>query len=231
MPNHVTNIVEANPVVINAMLNDDGFVDFKVINPMPDDLSINGASGFYGDAETAAKLMCREKLSESHFFARLEASNRREVNALNMTDESFEQFVCMMRNKRKHGFYHSMDFARNVWGTKWGAYNSSKESDNKVSFETAWPHPFPVLKSLSQKFPNEEITVNYADEDTGSNCGYYTIKNGEIIVESIAPSWNEQTDEEKRKWTEFAFKLNHPDSNPREYGYNENWEYDESLES
>ncbi len=104
MPNHVTNIVEANPVVINAILNDDGVVDFKVINPMPDDLSINGASGFYGDAETAAKLMCREKLSESHFFARLEASNRREANALNMTDESFEQFVCMMRNKRKHGF-------------------------------------------------------------------------------------------------------------------------------
>ncbi|WP_340621903.1 hypothetical protein [Xenorhabdus siamensis] len=68
MPNHVTNIVEASPVVIQSMLNDDGAVDFDVILPMPDDLGINGANGFYGDAENAAKLMCKEKLSDNPLF-------------------------------------------------------------------------------------------------------------------------------------------------------------------
>lgn len=229
MPNHVTNIIKSNPAIISSMLNEDGNVDFKAILPMHNDLTINGARSFFFDSENAAKFMCKEHLSESNIFTILEEYNRCNVNVLNMTEESFEQFVSMMRNKRNHGFYHSMDFARKVWGTKWGAYDCSNDA-NQVSFKTAWCHPFPIVKTLSKKFPNEEIAINYADEDIGRNCGYYTIKNGEIIIESIAPSWGEQTDEEKRKWTEFAFKLNYPDGDPIEFGYNENWEYEENPE-
>ncbi|MCW7550023.1 hypothetical protein OO184_19330 [Photorhabdus sp. APURE] len=166
-------------------------------------------------------------------MTRLDMVNRLRVSALEMSDKEFEQFVQMMRNRRNHGFYHCIDYALNSWGTKWNAYGQNPEANTqtKVTFETAWSHPFSVIQALSKKFPNEQITVKFADEATGSNCGYYTMQNGELLVESIAHSWSDQTDDEKKKkWTEFAFRFYHSETNPREYGYNENWVYDENLE-
>ena len=123
MPNHVTNIIEANEQVIQSMLNQDGLVDFCQIVPRHKDL-----------------------------------------------DDSFG-ISC-----------EAEDYALNAWGTKWNAYGQSAEDNTstRVSFETAWSHPVPVIEALSKKFPEHEIKVRFADEDTGSNCGYYTIKNGEI---------------------------------------------------
>lgn len=232
MPNHVTNIIEANEQVIRSMLNQDGLVDFCQIVPRHKDLELDGDMGISLAAEDAAKLMCKEKPSENELMARLQMVNQLQSSALDMDDRTFEQFVMMMRNKRNHGFYHMMDYAISAWGTKWNAYGQSVEenSSTRVSFETAWSHPAPVIEALSKKFPEHEIKVRFADEDTGSNCGYYTIKNGEMIEQNIAPMWSKMSDEEKAKWTEFAFKLRHKDADPREYGYNESWVYDEAVE-
>lgn len=232
MPNHVTNIIEASPSAIKSMLNEHGLVDFCQIIPKHSDLDLDGSGAIHGDSENAAELMCKEPPSNNELIARLELVNRLRSSALQMSNESFEQFVMMMRNKRKHGFYHCMDYARNAWGTKWNAYSQSAEdnTDSRVTFETAWSHPYPVIEALSKKFPDEIISIKYADEDTGSNCGTYTIKNGEVIEQNIAPSWKEQTTEQKRFFTEFAFRLCHPDTDPRQYGYDENFEYDEAVE-
>ncbi|MFH2379743.1 DUF1281 family ferredoxin-like fold protein [Morganella morganii] len=226
MPNHVTNVVEASPEVIKAMLNADGLVDFELIIPRHPDLTLPGM-GIYTEAESAAKLMCKEMVPDHELMARMEMVSRLRASALEMTDEQFEQFVQMMRNKRNHGFYNSMEFARSGWGTKWNAYGQTTEShtETTVEFETAWSHPLPVITALSKRFPAEKIVVKYADEDTGSNCGRYTMQNGEFVEQDIAPSWRDQSDSDKRKWTEFAFKLRNPDTDPKEYGYNENWEY------
>ena len=56
------------------------------------------------------------------------------------------------------------------------------------------------------------------------------IKNVEGYDIQIAESYNNQSKEEKAYNKEFAFKLCYPDMDPREYGYNENWEYDENIE-
>lgn len=69
------------------------------------------------------------------------------------------------------------------WGTKWNAADFVRESDNVLVFETAWSHPFPVFEELSRSFPNDEILVAYADEDTGYNLGVYIMKNGVVINE------------------------------------------------
>ncbi len=232
MPNHVTNIIEAKPLVIKSMLNEQGLVDFCHIIPKHSDLDLDGSGMISCDAEYAAELMCKEPPSDNELIARLELVNRLRSSALKMSDESFEQFVMMMRNKRKHGFYHCMDYARNAWGTKWNAYSQSADvnTDYMVTFETAWSHPYPVIEALSKKFPDEIINVKYADEDTGSNCGTYSIKNGEVIEQNIAPAWSDQTEQQKRFFTEFSFRLRHPNTDPRQYGYNENFEYDEAVE-
>lgn len=226
MPNHVTNKITAPREVIKSMLDEDGLVDFNMIISRHKDLELNGANGVRGESESAAELMCREKPSDNELVERMAMVNRLRSSAINMDDESFEQFILMMRNKRKHGFYHMMDFARNAWGTKWNAYGQSEEYSNEtiVSFQTAWSHPEPVIKALSLKFPEHEIIVIYADEDTGSNCGAYTIKGGKNISEDIAPNYNEQSKDEKRKWTKFAFELCNKDCDPIDYGYDSNWD-------
>lgn len=231
MPNHVTNIIEADETVIKAILNDDKLVDFCKVIPRHVDLELNGADGISCVAESAAELMCKEKISDHDLTSRLQSINRLRSSALEMDGNSFEQFVMMMRNKRNHGFYHMIDYARNAWGTKWNAYsqNADDNTPNKVKFETAWSHPFPVLEALSNAFPDQEIKVIFADEDLGSNCGTYVIKNGNIIEQDIASSRSDQTCEEKKKWVKFAFEINYPNGDPKEMGYNEFWEYDESL--
>ncbi|MEV7952957.1 hypothetical protein [Streptomyces sp. NPDC088141] len=75
------------------------------------------------------------------------------------------------------------------WGTKWNGYNLSIEQGDDASaqlrFDTAWSHPFPIVKALSEKFPDALIEISYADEDLGRNLGQYVIAAGEILQETV----------------------------------------------
>lgn len=71
------------------------------------------------------------------------------------------------------------------WGTKWNAYDSEHPSDTKVQFDTAWAHPALVIIALSSLFPEDTISVKYADEDLGYNLGKYTIRNGVYLTEDL----------------------------------------------
>lgn len=81
------------------------------------------------------------------------------------------------------------------WGTKWNAYSIERRSNDELRFNTAWAHPDPVIQALSEKFPDHEFSVEYADEDLGYNLGQYLIQNGEIIQETeILPASDEALD-------------------------------------
>lgn len=72
------------------------------------------------------------------------------------------------------------DWSVENWGTKWNCYEQ-EHSHNGFLFQTAWSTPLQALESLSNAFPDVKITVQYADEDTGNNCGTYVLENGSII--------------------------------------------------
>lgn len=117
MPNWVTNQITASPAVIAAMINDESRIDFEVIMPSPCPHGKDW-NGYFGDAETAAEAICGIPFSDHDLLRRLEMANRAQVNVAKMTDESFEQFIGMMRNFRACGYLHDMDFNRKAWGTK-----------------------------------------------------------------------------------------------------------------
>lgn len=81
------------------------------------------------------------------------------------------------------------------WGTKWNAYESEVSGDNGdlavVRFDTAWSHPVPIIEELSRRNPGVTIEVLYADEDMGSNCGAYSITDGEITEQIIEDGTDE----------------------------------------
>lgn len=205
MPNWVTTEIKTSPEVIRSMVNGNGNIDFSIALPFPGAFEWDGV---YGDAETAAETVLRKPLGDHPLIASLEAVNRSQADIAKLSDESFEQFIQMLRNHRKCGFLHQMDFAREKWGSKWNACDSTHNAeDGTARFDTAWSCPEPLLIEVSKKFPDTTIEVMFADEDIGSNCGRFSLKNGEIISSDVAPSWNDMDEQTRKKWSDFARKV------------------------
>lgn len=206
MPNWVTNKITAPKHVIEAMLNAEGRIDFSTMAPFPGPR--NEWDGHFLDAEEAANIVCRIPMSDHPLIASLEAGNRARFDIKKLSEEAFKQFVGMVENYRACGYLHAMDFNRKVWGTKWNACEPEANPDaGTASFETAWNCPMGVLVELSKRFPADGITVTYADEDIGSNCGTFSLLAGEVVASDEAPNWGDMTDEQKAKWRLFAYRV------------------------
>lgn len=206
MPNWVTNKIKAPSRVIAAMLNAEGRIDFNAIAPFPGPRD-EWDSICYA-AQEAAEIVCRIPLNEHPLISALEASNRARFDIRKLSESSFSQFVGMLENFRACGYLHSMDFARKAWGTKWNACEPQSDVEAGVAeFQTAWACPDKVLIELSKRFPDDEISVTFADEDIGSNCGTFTLKAGHMTDRDLAPAWRDMTDEQKAKWKAFACEV------------------------
>lgn len=135
MPNHVTTIINAPKPVIDALVNDEGHVDFARLIPEPANLEQGGCTGTHAPG-----------------------------------------VIC----------WYSWN-TRN-WGVKWNAYSTERISDTEVKFDTAWSHPEPIIKALTEKFPTETIEVKYADEDLGYYFAHYTVKDSEVEEHEVPES-------------------------------------------
>lgn len=205
MPNHITNIIHAPRHVLESLLNEDGHVDFNKVVSFQGQFKWNGIRG---DSETAAEVITNAPLNGNQFIADLELHNRRSVSALEMSEESFEQFIQMLRNKRQTGFFHTMDFAREKWGTKWNAYSQKLSIDDGfIQFDTAWSCPVKLLEELSKQHPGINIIAKYADEDIGRNCGTLTFMDGNIVAQECAGRWIEMSEQDRAKWSDFAYEV------------------------
>lgn len=76
------------------------------------------------------------------------------------------------------------------WGTKWhGNEWSEVVIGNDVctfSFETPWSTPTGIWEAMALQLPElgiEEVTVEYADEDAGRNCGKAIIRPEGVLYE------------------------------------------------
>jgi hypothetical protein len=205
MPNHVTNKVSAPAHILKSLINESGKIDFNTILPFRGQFDWNGIDCA---AEEAAQVITAQPLNDHPIIASLQQSNRSRVDALQLSDEGFEQFIQMLRNKRSCGHLNTMDFARDVWGTKWNAYDQVIDLDaGELSFDTAWSCPMPVLTELSKRHPDHEITVRYADEDLGSNCGTVRLKAGSTVCSDVASRWDEMSERDQQKWAAWARDL------------------------
>lgn len=206
MPNWVTNKVQAPSHVIRAMLNAEGRVDFNIAAPFEG--PHGDWDGIWSDARIAAEILCGTPVDGHSLIDALQASNRERVNLRTMSEESFKQMLGMLENYRACGYLHLMDFACKVWGTKWNACKPAAEPDDgRCQFDTRWSCPIGVLVKVSERFPDDEITVTYADDELGSNCGTFTLQAGQIMEQDIAPRWRDLDEAAKAKWKAFAYQV------------------------
>lgn len=186
MPNHITNIIKARPEVLKCLIGttnkNETIVDFEKVISRPKSLSGVSVDGteyivnhLYGVPER------NSPFNNSYFFDEF----IRKGGFSAWGDEKFNNFIKMLQNIRNHGNTSWYDWSIENWGTKWNAYDAEIDDidDGIIQFDTAWSFPYPVIETLSKMNPDDEIEVQYADEDIGHNLGHYIIKNGEIIKE------------------------------------------------
>lgn len=200
MPNHVTNILtitgpEELVAKIKAEISGkhvDGtsmHIDFNKIIPRPDTLNITSGSSTsngiailkwrQGDPSDIRKIMGFNWATE---FTTEEALI---TYMLEKGSANLEEAQKALDNIRDYGHKDWYSWSNTNWGTKWNAYSqNSDEGSNEIEFETAWSTPYPVIEALSCKFPEAVISMRYADEDFGHNCGEYTFHAGNIVEET-----------------------------------------------
>lgn len=177
MPNHVLNILYIkapnnidDKSIFDSIKNEKKEIDFRLIVPRPATLCIEESSD----------------LSES----------LKSIPSQNTSSERYERCVRLANiaryNKEKYGYYTWYEWDINNWGTKWNAYESYY-ADGCAFFQTAYNAPKPIIKALSEKFPDTSFRLCYADEDIGYNCGYLEYLNGEIVDEDAFVAGSEES--------------------------------------
>ncbi len=197
MPNYVTNIVTftGNQDEINDLLdrikNDEagiGTIDFNKITPLPEELCIEAGSktdrGLKLVSEAIAQKMrrTRNKNPDNECIEKWLKEHEPRVKKEDLEDWKFG--VLAQRNIMRFGFPTWYEWCISNWGTKWNScgIEQGRLAENKIVFQTAWNAPYPIMKKISEMYPNIEISHDWADEDFGQNCGNAEYKNGEVTI-------------------------------------------------
>lgn len=198
MPNHVTNILtfKTSSKGVEEILNtikgeEEKVIDFNKIIPMPDSLQITSGSQVDNGVAVLKFLINGDdsKLKPMLDYAWVKAENittcKQLADYLIKEDKvSLAEAAFAIHNEREHGFKDWYSWSIANWDTKWNAYSTSSK-DNSVIFDTAWSTPMNVIVKLSSMFPDVEMTLEFADEDFGHNCGVVTLLAGQLIKEDI----------------------------------------------
>ena len=201
MPNHVTNILsfqgdEKNIQALRTAISsikEDGevmLIDFKKIIPMPESLNIT--SGSQVDNGIAVLLFQRGKVSKDlnkmldwPWVKSEGITTTSELVDFLIKDNrvNLEEAAVALDNLEKYGYKDWYEWSYAKWGTKWNAYDMYELEDNAIQFDTAWSSPVSLIGTLSEMFPEVEISLKFADEDFGHNCGEVTFLSGNVITE------------------------------------------------
>lgn len=114
------------------------------------------------------------------------------------------------KEQKLYGSKNWYDWSWENWGTKWNACDceSQAKGSNRLEFQTAWAAPHPVIKRVSEMFPDVAIIHKWADEDMGYNCGIKVYKAGDVKFERdeslmfACDLWNQDYDECIKQWLE-----------------------------
>ena len=188
MPNHIQNrlkVIGETSEVQNLLhsikgTTQDGSeiaMDFNKIKPMPECLNIES-----GSLGSLAQTLLFGTGGDDFLGIAVMQKRMREFSE-DRRREAIELALKYQKNLDEHGCATWYDWSRKNWGTKWNAYghNHQRNTENTVYFQTAWSPPVELILELSRQFPNVELHLAYADEDTGCNVGKIKMKSGEYI--------------------------------------------------
>lgn len=200
MPNHITNRlrIEGKPEDVQKLFDfiksdlkdkdgDEILIDFNKIVPMP--LSLDIASSSEGEdgkqylLGLSANILKREAYKRSEHYQKMEAMK---VEFPERFDRCLELGRQYLHNIAEYGNQDWYSWSIANWGTKWNAYEISKEDDKTLYFQTAWNGVPQLISQLAIKFPEVSIKYDFADEDAGYNVGSFIMRGEEVEDNSPA---------------------------------------------
>lgn len=230
MPNWVENRLSynGNETEIKEMLEkiryDNatiGTIDFNKIIPMPKSLDIECGSrtdkGIEMVKNYLENLPAELKGKEGTYEEILEDLHNHSADISDDEEKKiWDVGVTAVDNLYKYNAPTWYEWCNDNWNTKWNACGYDENTDYSDSdfiwFQTAWSAPIPVIKKLSEMYPNIELTLEFADEDLGQNCGEMKFKGGDIIEEYIPHTGKEAMEFAARVWeydlSDFQLHLN-----------------------
>ena len=210
MPNHVTNQITfgsdaASLAAFQHMLHELrgegqplGSIDFNKLIPMPPELRIEcGSQTDKGLKMVRAYHNALDRLEwqKPALSAEEYAVELRQCEALYQAKrmaypEAWELGEKAYQNIQKYGVPTWYEWSIQHWGTKWNAYQCRplNEKGDTMEFLTANGSVPRLVAAMSRKYPDQEITYRWADEDLGHNVGEIVLKNGEEIEMDILPN-------------------------------------------
>lgn len=196
MPNWVINRVsfEGDQEKIDHLIEsvksvyengDDYVFDFNKIIPRPESLNITSG----GRVDMAmAYVNYQETMDSKGLEAYLSYPwvKKANIETIAQLCDYIKEYVDIgegrqaIYNEKTYGHRDWYSWCNANWGTKWNASDASR-FDNVIEFQTAWSTPVPVFEALSKQHPEVTISVSFADEDIGANCGRFTLLAGQEI--------------------------------------------------
>ena len=185
MPNHIKNRVVISGVMesiarfqsenISKYVDSEGDTrefSFRTIIPRPESLEIESST----------------RQTKAIEYLGLPESQREEFRKKNwIRDDELEEFIKLgetaKKNLEEYGFADWYGWSIRNWGTKWDCYDVETQCNTNeivLNFLTAWSTPEPIFSAIAAKYPELQISVEYADEDLGNNCGILNYEYGEL---------------------------------------------------
>lgn len=168
-------------------------IDFNKIIRMPESLNVD--AGSMEVPYLSAILTAINPITDDFGEKKLQPDEFREtVNKVNaffshskpnvmtatVNRQALEKDRIYLDNIMQYGAPTWYEWRVKAWGCKWEAGNQEAVSSDTIEFTTPWSAPVPILRALSEKFPDIIISSRWADEDVGVNTGEAEFKGGEI---------------------------------------------------
>jgi len=172
MPNHITNILTIDGPASRVK------EIYAAISPAaPEPLST--------PAEPVSKEEIFKPATPDELAIRRKNLREIDFNKIVPTPSHIYQGDLGQEEQERYGRDNWYDWNINNWGTKWNAYDQEMLDDKTISFNTAWSMPQPVIRALSEKFPDVTVKVKWADEDFASNTGELHYRNGREVFVNV----------------------------------------------
>lgn len=129
MPNHITNELIAPAHILDQVAGDGTAIDFSKIIPMRPDILTELGSGARPDIEEQAKSIMGFPLRGFEMLMLDRAKSPKD-----MSEGDFSLLIRYMQALRYTGYANWYDWSIAKWGTKWDAYETKREADDKITF-------------------------------------------------------------------------------------------------
>ena len=200
MPNITTNTIKMEGICHLPLFDDKGNFDFNKIIPMPPSLDVECGSitdqaivcyltekgTIPVDDLDYKKVGLLVKSLKSYFKNSLDMAKEIfiEINKISSAGQKnylYEKGKIYVDNYLRYGATTWYDWCCQNWGTQWNAGNTDFSGNDMVTFQTAWSTPEPVIKKLSEMYPDIRIEVTAYDEDPSCPPEHYSYIAGNKI--------------------------------------------------